>query len=504
MLVFGLALAFIPGLPRLDIAPELILPLILPPLLFAAARRTSWRQFLDNLRPIALLAVALVLVTTVVVGAVVQALIPGLPLLAALALGALVAPPDPVAATAVANRLRLPRRLTTILEGEGLSNDATSLVLYDVAVAGVLTGSLSAWGTVGTFALEVGAGVALGLLIALLTRRLLNILPAHPAGTALLLVMPFGAYAAADALRGSGVVAVVVLALSLSRHSDAESAQTRQVSGTTWEIFELLVTGAAFAFVGLELRVIAEDVPGSIGSLIAQALLVTAVVIVVRIAWIFPIAWLDEHTNLFWRRNTRDPISWRGMLIVSWSGMRGVVTLAAALALPVGDDAFPQRDRLLFIAFTVIVVTLLLQGLTLPLLVHWLGVRASPTEDLSLERDLTEAALRAAMDRLAELRAEGEIDSEVLDEAGDNIDRLWARIGLTSGDTDEHPHHRTHRMFDVDDVEAELLDAARTNVVAARNRPGADPRIVDSVLGRLDARSVQPGVLPHPEAEREI
>lgn len=194
-------------------------------------------------------------------------------------------------------------------------------------------------------------GVLIGLVIAGFTRWLLDKLLAHPAGTALVLVMPFVAYVGADAAHGSGVLAVVTLALALSRYADAESAQTRLMAGTTWEIIELLVTGAAFAFVGLELRAVAQDVPGDVSVLIGQALLVTGAVIVVRFVWIFPVAWLDERFRAR-RQQQAEPVGWREMTIASWAGMRGVVTLAAALALPTDEEGFPQRDRLIFIALS--------------------------------------------------------------------------------------------------------------------------------------------------------
>ena len=301
MLVFGMALALLPAVRVPAIDASLLLPLILPPLLFAAARRTSWREFLDNRRAIGLLAVALVAVTAFVVGGVLQALVPGLPLIAAVAIGAAVAPPDPVAATAIAQKLHLPRRLRTILEGEGLSNDATALVLYEVAVAAAMTGAFSPAKAGMQLALATVVGVLVGLAVAFAARWLLNKLPAHPSGSAFVLVTPFVAYAAADAAHGSGVVAVVTLALSLSRYGDQESAQTRIVSMTMWEIVELLVTGAAFAFVGLELRTIALDIDEPVGSMLTQAAIVTAVVIVIRFVWIFPVATIDERVRR--RRN---------------------------------------------------------------------------------------------------------------------------------------------------------------------------------------------------------
>lgn len=489
LLVLGLVVAFVPGLPTPSISPELILPLVLPPLLFAAARRTSWREFLDNRRAIGLLAIALVGVTAFSVGIVLQALVPGLPLIAAIALGAAVAPPDPVAATAVARDLRLPRRLRTTLEGEGLSNDATSLVLYEVAVAGAVTGAFSPWGALGSLALAVVVGILVGLLVAVAVRWLLTRLPAHPAGSALVLLVPFAAYGAADAAHGSGVLAVVTLALGLSRYADSESAQTRLVSGTMWDIVELLVTGAAFAFVGLELRAVADAVPGDLSALIIQALLITVLVIVVRFAWIFPVASIDQKLRS--RKDSEaEPVGWRERTVASWAGMRGVVTLAAVLALP---PDFPERDRLIFIAFVVITVTLLLQGLTLPALVRRLGVHASPEQERDMEHELTRRARDAGHQRLEELRSDEDVDQCMIDEAHDNAEKVWHKMGFDQHDGDDGEKAASvEHMRRASDLEAEVLAAARAAVVTARAEHGTDPTIADNLLRKLDGRGGPP------------
>lgn len=492
LLGFGLVLAFTPGLKVPEVNPDLILPLVLPPLLFAAARRTSWRQFLDNRRAIGLLAVALVGVTAFAVGALLSALIPGLPLAAGLALGAAVAPPDPVAATAVARKLRLPQRLRTVLEGEGLSNDATALVLYEVAVAATVTGAFSPWHAGGTLVLAITVGVAIGLLIAVITRWLVGRLPPHPAASALILVVPFAAYAAADAAHGSGVIAVVTVALALSRAGDVESSQTRFVTGTTWEIVELLVTGAAFAFVGLELRAVAGSVGGPVGELVWQALLVTVAVVVIRFLWIIPVASLDERMRR--RKNdTAEPTGWREMTVASWAGMRGVVTLVAVLALPIGPAPFPERDRLIFIAFVVIVVTLLVQGLTLPLLVHALNVRAPEGDEEDLEQHLMHRAREASSRCLREIEDRPDADGDVVGQVRENADRMWHSMGLRprDGSADRDAEHVEHAGT-VNAMKDELLAAAREAVLEARAEPGTDPTVVDRVLRRLDAKGSQP------------
>ena len=492
MLLFGLLVALIPGLSVPNVDAEWILPLVLPPLLFAAARRTSWRQFLDNRRAIGLLAIALVAVTAFAVGVVASAVVPGLPLIAGVALGAAVAPPDPGAASALARKLGLPRRLRTILEGEGLSNDATALVLYEVAVAATMTGALSPAKAAGALGLAVVIGVGVGLVIALAVRWLLTRLPAHPAGSGLVLVLPFAAYAAADVAHGSGVLAVVTVALGLSRYGDVESAQTRLVSGTTWEIVELLLTGAAFGFVGLELRNVAGSLSGPLDVAIWQALAVTAVAIVLRFAWIFPVATIDERLRR--RKNVGgEPVGWREMTVASWAGMRGVVTLAAVLALPAGAKAFPERDRLIFIAFVVIVVTMVLQGLTLPLVVKRLNVVASEDEKAGAARELIRRARDAGSRRLEELRSSGDVDPETIEHAEDNAERMWHSMGFAPDghDEDESARNASHAAT-VNAVEEEILTAARDEINSARKESGVDPTIVDVVMRRLDARGSHP------------
>lgn len=487
LLVAGLAVAFIPGLPTPSINPELILPLVLPPLLFAAARRTSWREFLDNRRAIGLLAIALVLVTAFAVGVLVHALVPGAPLLAALALGAAVAPPDPVAATAAVRELGLRRRLRTTLEGEGLSNDATALVLYEVAVAGVVAGTLSAWGAAASLALSVVVGIGIGLILAVGARWLIGKLPAHPVGSAFVLLMPFAAYGIADVAHGSGVLAVVTLALALSRHPDSESAQTRLVSETAWDIIELLVTGAAFAFVGLELRVVAQAVPGDFAELLTQALVVTAAVIVLRFGWIFVVGTIDQR--LATRSEPEgEPVGWRERLIASWAGMRGVVTLAAVLALPLD---FPERDRLIFIAFVVIVVTLTLQGTTLPWVVRRLDVRVPPEETADLQRELTTRARRAGAARLDELTGGGDIDSATAQAARDDIERVWLRLGFEEREAHADDRNAARRER-ADALEAEVLTAARNAILSARTEQGVDPTVADNLLRKLDGHGTTP------------
>jgi CPA1 family monovalent cation:H+ antiporter len=331
-----------------------------------------------------------------------------------------------------------------------------------------------------------------GIIIAVIGRLLLKKLPAHPAGSALILLIPFAAYAAADAAHGSGVLAVVTVALALDRYGDAESSQTRLVAGTTWEIIELLVTGAAFAFVGLELRAVANEADGQLDTMIGQAAIVTAVVIVVRFLWIFPAATIDEKIRRRRNNDLAEPVGWREMTVASWAGMRGVVTLVAALALP---QNFPERDRLIFIAFVVISVTLLLQGLTLPWLVRRLDVSGSDEERHRAEQELIRRARDAGFDRLDELREREDADGDVIEQARENADRMWHSLGYAPNGSDDGARRASDRAGDavtVNAVKDEMLAAARNAVVQSRTQSGTDPTIADRVLRRLDARGSQP------------
>ena len=323
-------------------------------------------------------------------------------------------------------------------------------------------------------------------------RWLLTRLPPHPAGSGLVLVLPFAAYAAADFGHGSGVLAVVTVALALSRYGDTQSSQTRLVSGTTWEIVELLLTGAAFAFVGLELRNVAGSLSGSLDTAIWQALAVTAAAIVIRFVWIIPVTYLDEKLRL--RKGIEgEPVGWREMTVASWAGMRGVVTLAAVLALPAGEEAFPERDRLIFIAFVVIVVTIVLQGLTLPLVVKRLGVMASVDQNDEAERDLIRRARDAGLRRLEDLRTDREVDAKTITHAEDNAERMWHSLGFDPGEhSDAESERNAKHAATLNVVKDEILAAARNEIGSARRESGVDPAIVDGVLRRLDARGTQP------------
>ncbi|OEV09565.1 CPA1 family monovalent cation:H+ antiporter [Streptomyces sp. Amel2xB2] len=496
MTLLGGVLALLPFVPDVQVPPEFILPLVLPPLLYAAVQRTSWRQFAANRRPIFLLAVALVFVTTAGVAAVSHALVPGLGLAGAVALGALVAPPDPVAATTVAGQLGLPRRLVSILEGEGLFNDVTAITLYHVAVAAAVTGTFSFGGAVGELVLSAVVAVLVGLALGWAANKLAGYLADATLQTGLTLLVPFASYVLAEELHGSGVLAVLMTALFLSsgRAVDADDVQGRLVGQSFWSIVDTLVTGVAFGLIGLELAVVVGPVSGRWDELLPAALAVIAVVVVLRLVWLLPAAWLAKRLH---RRKDLDediPLNWRETTVVWWAGMRGVASVALALAVPLtvaGGGSFPERDAILFIAFAVVLATLVLQGLTLPWLVRRLRVRADSAAERELERRLALRCAKAARQRLREIEAVEDLPEEVSEALVRRAHDVGARISpdIVGEERREAYTNRVSRMKKVHRLNGELLSAARHEVLAARSEAGVDPEVCDRVLHQLDLRS---------------
>ncbi|MFB7309248.1 Na+/H+ antiporter [Streptomyces sp. NPDC056192] len=497
MTLAGVAMAFIGFVPKVDIPPEIILPALLPPLLYASAQRTSWRQFAANRRPIFLLAVALVFVTTAAVAAVANAIVPGLPIAAAVALGALVAPPDPVAATAVAGSLGLPRRLVSVLEGEGLFNDVTAIVLYHVAIAAAVSGTFSLPHAFGLLVLSAVVAVAVGLALGWLTIKLMGLLGDATLQVGLTLLVPFVSYVLAEELQGSGVLAVLTTALFLAEHAaDADDVLGRLTGRTFWEIVDTLVTGVAFGLIGLELRNVFGMSVGRAWQMTGWGLVIVAVVVGVRLLWLLPATWLAKRLH-----NRRDyseelPASWRETVVMWWAGMRGVATVALALAIPLKTDdgkPFPGRDEIVFIAFAVIMATLVFQGLTLPWLVRRLRVRADTDAEAALERDLAIRAAKAARQRLREIQEVEEFPQEVVERLLRLAYDVGARISPEMVDEDRREAYaqRAERLRAVSRVQREMMSAARHAVLSARSETGTDPEVVDRVLRQLDVRSLR-------------
>ncbi|MFF6876528.1 MULTISPECIES: Na+/H+ antiporter [unclassified Streptomyces] len=497
MTLLGIVLALLPFVPNVDIAPDLILPLLLPPLLYAAVRRTSWRQFAANKRPIFLLAVALVFVTMACVAAVADAIVPGLPLAAAFALGALVAPPDPVAATAVAGQLGLPRRLVSILEGEGLFNDVTAIVLYHVAIAAAVSGTFSPWEAGLDLVLSAVVAVAVGLALGWGANKLMEVLGDATLQVGLTLLVPYAAYVMAEELHGSGVLAVLTTALFLAEYgSDADDVMTRLAGHTFWNVVDTLVTGVAFGLVGLELHNAIRTASGRWGELLGWAAVVVVVVVFARLLWLLPATWLTKRLHARRDYDEDIPVSWRETVVMWWSGMRGVASVALVLAIPLETDAgapFPSRDEIIFIAFGVIMATLVLQGLTLPWLVRRLGVKADTDREKEFAQQLAIRAAKAAKQRLREIEDNEELPEELSEQMLRRAYDIGVRISPELAEDERREAYRegARRVKRLRRIQQEMLSAARHEVLAARSEPGADPEVVDRVLRHLDVRSLR-------------
>ena len=407
----GSLLGLIPGLPPVRLDPELVFVFFLPPLLFPAAMFTSWRDFRANLRPISLLAIGLVLFTTVAVALLAHHFM-GLSLAAGFVLGAIISPPDAIAATAIAQRLKIPRRIVTILEGESLVNDSTALVAYQFAKVAVLTGTFSLAKASGQFFIVSIGGILLGLAVGWLAEWFHRRVEDAPIEVTVSLLTPFAAYLPAEHLGVSGVLSVVTAGLYLGwRLPEITDYRTRLEARPVWDMVGFLLNGFVFILIGLQLPTVMQGLAKEaipIHQLIWYSVIISVAVIGVRIFWVFPAAYLPRF--FFKSLREKDPYpSWRHVTILGWTGMRGVVSLAAAMALPLEIKPgvpFPGRDLILFLTFVVIFVTLVLQGLSLPPLIRWLGIE----DDGKGEREERAARLKANQAALARLNEMGERD----------------------------------------------------------------------------------------------
>ena len=413
----GLAVSLIPGLHPVELKPEYVFLIVLPPLLYAQAWFTSWKDFCDNLRAISTLAVGLVLFTTTAVAFATHALLPELPLAACFVLGAIVSPPDAVAASAIAQRLGLPKQMVTILEGESLVNDATGLIAYKFALAAVVSGGFSLAQAGGSFLLVVAGGIVIGLVVAWIFTALLCWIRDDLIDIVLSLIAPYLAYIVAERLHVSGVLATVAAGLwTGARSSELLSASTRLTATAFWQAFIFLLTGVVFMLIGLQLPGVVHSLrEQSATDVLRNAALLGGVVIITRIIWVFPAAILPRKMSA--GIQARDPLPpIRNIAVVAWCGMRGVVSLAAALAidknLPDGRP-FPGRDLILFFTFCIILMTLVGQGLSLPWLIRRLKVQTGHSDEHQ-EREARKAATHAALARIERLAAEEKFTSDAV------------------------------------------------------------------------------------------
>ena len=474
----GLVIGVLPGMPEFDVEPELVFFGVLPPLLYGAAFFTSLRDLRANARPIGLLAVGLVVVTTVGVAVVAHELVDGLSWGAAFVLGAIVSPTDPLAATSIARRLGVPRKLVSIVEGESLVNDGTGLVLYRVAVAAVVTGSFSEYYTGGLFVVSAGGGVAVGLGVGWLVLQIRRRLDNPPAELTISLLTGYVAFIPAELMGVSAVLAAVTAGVYLGWHTpELTTPQVRLQGLAVWEIVQYLLNALLFVLIGLQLPVVMEALEGVPASrLVWYAVLVSLTVIVLRFAWVFLVLNLPKWI-------ARRMSNWRGAVFLSWTGMRGAVSLAAALALPLQTDdgaPFPGRELILFLTFTVILATLVVQGLTLPFVIRGLGLEDDGIEDREDAKARIHAA-EAALSRLEELVGEDWVREDTAERVRGAYRFRTTRFRARLDDGDDGSIES--RSQDYQRLRRELLDAERQALVDLR-RSGAISNEVWLRVGR--------------------
>jgi len=464
LVITGVVLALIPGLPTVELAPEFVLLLVLPPVIYSSAVAMSWREFRYNLRPISLLAVGCVVFTTIATAATTHWLL-GLSWPVGFVLGAIVSPPDAVAPLSIARRLHLPRRIVVILEGEGLANDATALILYRFAIVAVSMGSFSFGQAATTFAAIVAGELLWGIGVGWVVLRLRRWVRDPRVEITLSILTPFLAYWPPEQLGGSGVLATVATGLYISWNGlRLISAATRLQGIFFWDFFIYLIEGMVFLITGLQARgLIAEIRDYSIFDLAFSAAVVSVVVIVSRFVWMYPAIYLPRW--LFPPIRRRDPSPpWQWPFMLAFAGVRGIVSLAAALAIPIttgNGQPFPQRNLILFVTFSVILVTLVGQGLLLPSVVRWLGLaRAGRRErhaDRAEEFKVRRQAIETAIERLDQLAAERELPEDILRPLRARQHERLKHVGHRSDGDDGHKR----LMQDGDEIEYLLIEAER-------------------------------------------
>jgi CPA1 family monovalent cation:H+ antiporter len=482
----GLALGFVPGLPHVELSPEIVLVAILPPLLYSAAFFTSLRDLRRNARPLTLLAVGLVLTTTVAVAAVCHYAI-DLSWSVSFVVGAIVAPTDAVAATAIAARLGIPRRLVAIIEGESLINDATALVAYGFAVTAVMTGTFSLWHATWRFVVNVVGGIAIGIVAGWIIRAVRSRLAHSPTDIAIALLSGYFAYLPAEAAGVSAVLAAVTVGVFVGWFTpQLTTPETRLQGDAVWSILVFLLNALLFGLVGLQLRSILDSLAGhSAGSLVADGLVVSAAVVVTRLVWAYPSTYVPRL--LFPRIRERDPYPpWQYPMLIGWAGMRGAISLAAALALPLTTDAgapFPQRELIIYLAFCVILATLVFQGLSLPGVIRLLRLE----DDGIAAKEETKARLhaaQAALERLEELVSEDWVRDDTAERVRGQYrfrqNRFRARFDDGDDGAIEERSQNYQRLL------RELHNAERQALLALRREGRINDDTMNVVLRDLD------------------
>ncbi len=488
LVVGGGALGFMPGAPEAVLEPELVLVIFLPPLLYSAAFFSSLHDLRDNLRPISLLAIGLVLLTTLVVGLVAHTLIPDLSWAAAFTLGAVISPTDPVSATAIASSAGAPRRFVTVVEGESLVNDATGLIAYKFAVAAAVTGSFSLLDATGAFVLSAVAGVAVGVLIGIVITEVRRVTDDPPTEITISVLTPYFAYLPAETLGVSGVLAAVTAGIWLGWRSPALiTPSTRIQAFAFWEILVFLLNATLFVLVGLELPHVLEGAraTNSDVELVLYSLVVAATVVATRFLWVVPTTFLPRRFST--RLREVAPVDVGHTLLVAFTGMRGAVSLAAALAIPATTDAgvpFPARDLIIFLVYVTILITVVGQGLTLGPLIRRLG---AVDDGVALGRREDEARLRAAraaIARLDELAQESWVREETARRMRAVYDFRVRRFGARFDNDDDGALEQGSLAYQR--LRREVLAAERGEIIRLRNQGLINDEIMRRIERDLD------------------
>jgi CPA1 family monovalent cation:H+ antiporter len=480
LVLAGIGIGLFPGLPHIALHPEVVFLIFLPPILYAAAWTTSWTDFKKAKRPITLLATGCVIFSTCAVAWIAHAFIPGFGWPEAFVLGAIISPPDAVAAAAATKGLSIPKRITTILEGESLVNDATGLIVYKYAVAAVVTGAFSLWQAGIQFFFVAAGGIALGLLIGLIFKWIHKLTPDNPTtDTTLTFLAPFVAYLTAESIHISGVLSVVTCGLYLGRKSsEVFSQQTRLQAYGAWNTVIFILNGLIFIFIGLQLPQILATIEGhSFITLLKYGGIVSVAVIIGRIVWVYPGAYLPRLFKSV--RDAEPEINPRLVTIVAWSGMRGVVSLAAAMALPLtiaGSDPFPNRSLIIFLTFSVIFSTLVLQGLTLRPLIKWFGLKQDGKEH-EIEQAARLKIASSVIEHIEEnyaLSLSDDVLNQIKSKYEIRIQRIRKDQPLKK--LDDKVINEFHR------IQQELLDKERQLVIRLRN----EEKINDEALRKIE------------------
>lgn len=484
LVLAGMGIAIVPGLPVVKLAPEYVFLIFLPPLLYYAGILTTWRDFIANIRPISLLAVGLVAVTTVIVAFTIKLLIPEMPWAAAVALGAIVSPPDAIAATAICERLAVPKRITTILEGESLVNDATALVLYKLAIAAAMTGMFPLTDLAWKLPLVGAGGIAIGLLAAWVSLQVRKRVHEPAIEGTVALLTPYLAYLPAEWLHCSGVLAAVAAGVYMSRWLPRVlPARARLRDGYVWSTIVFLMNGLIFVLIGLQLPgVVTELSQIPAGRLLWWSAILAGVTIVVRVIWVYGQAGIPRLFSASYRQ--REPMPPTGQLfVIGWAGMRGIVTLAAAMALPV---EFPYRNHIVFLSFALILATLVLQGLSLGPIIKLLGL-GDDGSTVKEEREARWEATQAALARLQAMSFAEQVPPEVLTRIRESYDErltVLSRVHVIdhAGEKDDvtcpiETLRRVHR---------ETLEAERRMITFLRDQNVIGDEVLRRIIGEID------------------